>query len=296
LDCSYGFRPRRSAHQALEAVRKAVRSGRNEVYDLDLQSYFDTIPHDKLMAALRVRITDRTVLKLIRMWLKAPVIDERDGGGPRRRHQGTPQGGVISPLLANVFLHWFDVFFHSVTGPGHWAYAKLVRYADDAVVLARYQGPQLRQWLEDTLEIRMELQINRAKTRVVDLQTPGESFDFLGYTFRYDRDLLGGSHRYLNVGPSKKATAREREKLRSLISARTASVPLPELVTSLNRHLRGWLNYFSYGYPAMAHRVIRNHLNTRLRQHLRRRSQRPYRLPKGVTLHQHLQQMGLLLS
>ena len=131
LDCSYGFRTGRSAHQALATIRDHVKSGRREVYDADLQGYFDSIPHDKLRAALRLRIVDRSVLKLIRMWLEAPVVDEREGGPPRRSTKGTPQGGVISPLLANVYLHWFDKVFHGKTGPARFASARLVRYADD---------------------------------------------------------------------------------------------------------------------------------------------------------------------
>src|ERR1700731_1615428 len=108
LDCSYGFRPERSAQQALEAIRANLAAGYREVYDADLQGYFDSIPHDKLMACLRMRITDRTVLKLIRMWVETPVIEETDEGPKSTRpEQGTPQGGVISPLLANVYLHWF---------------------------------------------------------------------------------------------------------------------------------------------------------------------------------------------
>jgi len=295
LDCSYGFRPRRSAHQALAEVRGHIRSGAREIYDLDLQSYFDSIPHDKLMAALRVRIADRSVLKLIRMWLEAPVVNSNGGSGPRRQDKGTPQGGVISPLLANIYLHWFDVRFHRPEGPGDWAKAKMVRYADDVVILAYYQGAGIGRWIEATLEDWMGLQLNRAKTRVIDLKTPGESLDFLGYTFRYDRDLNGGSHRYLNVMPSKRALAREREALRRKISRRTQSVPLPLLVQSLNRHLNGWLNYFSFGYPAMARRAVGHHLYVRLRQHLRRRSQRSYRPPAGQTLYARLKELGLVL-
>lgn len=131
VDCSYGFRPGRSAHQALAVIRDHVKSGRREVYDADLEGYFDSIPHDKLIAALRMRIVDRSVLKLIRMWLKAPVVDERKGGPPRRSKKGTPQGGVVSPLLANVYLHWFDHVFHGKNGPAQFAGARLVRYADD---------------------------------------------------------------------------------------------------------------------------------------------------------------------
>ena len=155
LDVSYGFRPGRSAHQALERIREHLQAGYNEIYDADLQGYFDSIPHNKLMACIRMRIVDRSVLKLIRMWLKSPIIEEdQEGGGIKKRYpkQGTPQGGVISPLLANLYLHWFDKVFHYSDGPAKRAGAKLVRYADDFVILARYQGKRLQEWVESKIE------------------------------------------------------------------------------------------------------------------------------------------------
>jgi len=187
LDCSFGFRPKRSAHQALEEIRENLEAGRREVYDADLQSYFDTIPHDKLMAALQTRVVDRSVLHLIRLWLQAVVVEEDKKGGPpkvSRPKQGTPQGGVISPLLANLYLHWFDKKFHSDEGPYQWANARLVRYADDFVIMARYVGHRIQNFTESLLEGRFALKINRDKTRVVKLNEPGANLNFLGYTFR----------------------------------------------------------------------------------------------------------------
>ena len=146
-DCSYGFRPNRSAHQALEEIRTHLKGGFQAVYDADLKGYFDSIPHDKLMACVRMRVVDRSVLKLIRMWLETPVVEPGgDGSGPdkwSRSQKGTPQGGVISPLLANVYLHWFDKAFHRADGPACWANAKLVRYADDCAPRAQRaeEGP-----------------------------------------------------------------------------------------------------------------------------------------------------------
>jgi len=139
-DCSYGFRPGRSAHQALEEIRGQVKAGYQAVYDADLKAYFDSIPRDKLLACVRMRVVDRSVLQLIRMWLETPVVEPDGKGQPgkwSRPRKGTPQGGVISPLLSNVYLHWFDKLFHRADGPAQWAGAKLVRYADDFVVLAR---------------------------------------------------------------------------------------------------------------------------------------------------------------
>ena len=293
-DCSYGFRPGKSAHQALAAIRGHLDGGYREVYDADLKGYFDSIPHDKLMSALRMRITDRSVLKLIRLWLEAPVVDEDEGGMGKRSRQGTPQGGVISPLLANLFLHWFDKFFHQADGPARWANAKLVRYADDFVILARYQGGRLQEWVETVLEQRMGLTLNRDKTKIVRLAERGETLDFLGYTFRYVRDRHGRPRRYLDVGPSKKAVAKEREWLKARTGSTYSFLPIPALILLLNEHRAGWANYFSYGYPRKALRDLNHYTQLRLAAHLRRRSQRRYRLPDGVSLYRHLADLGLV--
>jgi RNA-directed DNA polymerase len=296
LDCSYGFRPGRSAHQALDAIGAHLKAGYRSVYDADLKGYFDTIPHGKLLAAVGMRVSDGSVLKLIRQWLRAPVVEAGDDGPPKvtRSQRGTPQGGVISPLLANVYLHWFDMRFHAASGPARYAGAKLVRYADDFVVLARYQGQRLIVHVEGLLESWMGLTLNRDKTRVVDLGVEGASLDFLGFTFRYDRDLYGSSRRYLNVTPSKSAVARERAKLRELTGSRMCFVPTPALVQRLNRHLRGWANYFGHGYPRVAFRAINHYVRRRLAVHLRRRSQRRHRSSAGTTLYAHCQQLGVL--
>ena len=300
LDCSWGFRPGRSAHEALAEVRRNILEGRKAVYDADLSTYFDSIPHDKLMKCLRMRVVDRSVLKLIRMWLTAPVVepsDGQDGSGPpkvSRRKKGTPQGGVISPLLANIFLHWFDVKFHRRDGPYRWANARLVRYADDFVILARCVGGRIARFAEDTLEGWMGLTINRRKTRTVKLTESKASVDFLGYTFRYDRDLHGRPHRYLNATPSKKALAREREAVRGLTSPCWGFLPVPVLIGRLNRHLVGWKRYFEWGYGRRACREVNRFVRERLVRHLRRRSQRPYRLAAGTTWYAEFERLGLV--
>ena len=297
LDCSYGFRPGRSAHQALEEIRQNLQAGRREVYDADLQSYFDTIPHDKLLIAVQTRVVDRSVLSLIRMWLQAVVVEEdkKSGGPPKvsRPKQGTPQGGVISPLLANLYLHWFDKKFHGEQGPHRWANARLVRYADDFVIMAKYMGHRIRDFTESLLEGRFGLKINRDKTRVVKLNEPSVGLDFLGYTFRYDKDRQGRGHRYLNVFPSKKALERERQKLREMTRPKMCFKPVVALIAETNRHLKGWANYFSRGYPRDAFRQINAFVRERLTRHLKRRSQRPYRPPKGVTWYAQLDRLGL---
>jgi RNA-directed DNA polymerase len=297
LDCSYGFRPKRSAHQALEEIRGHIQAGYQAVYDADLKGYFDSIPHSQLLACVRARIVDRSVLQLIRMWLEAPVVEEKEGqGGVRqwsRAKQGTPQGGVVSPLLANLYLHWFDALFQGPQGPARKADVKLVRYADDFVALAKQMGTETIEFIESRLEGKFQLEINREKTRVVDLREEGASLDFLGYTFRYDRDLQGRDRKYLNVFPSKKAVQREREKLHEMTDSPQCFKPIPVLIGELNRHLRGWANYFSLGYPSSVYCEIERHVQGRLIQHLQRRSPRPYRLPEGEHWLSHLARLGL---
>jgi RNA-directed DNA polymerase len=298
LDCSYGFRPGRSAHQALEEIRGHLQAGYQAVYDADLKGYFDSIPHAELLACVRVRVVDRSVLKLIRMWLEAPAVERSEGrgGGSKwsRPKKGTPQGGVASPLLANLYLHWFDALFHGPQGPARWADAKLVRYADDFVVLAKQMGSETIEYIESRLEGKFQLEINREKTRVVDLRKEGASLNFLGYTFRYDRDRKGRDRKYLNVFPSRKAVQREREKLHEMTQSRQCFKPIPILIGELNRHLKGWMNYFSFGYPTSAYCEIERYVRDRLIQHLQRRSQRPHRPPRGEPWLQHLAKLGLI--
>jgi len=293
--CSYGFRPGRNAHQALDQVQAALQTGRCEVYDADLASYFDTIDHARLMQQLERRIADRSVLHLIRLWLGCPMVEEDDHGRRSVTHprQGTPQGGVISPLLANVYLHDFDRAFHAKNGPAQFAKARLVRYADDFVVLARWMGPRIGAWVERMLEQDLGLTMNRTKTRVVGLHAPGTSLDFLGFTLRYDRDRFGRGGRYLNVTPSQRAQTRVREKLRGLTSARTKT-SLPDTIAAVNTLLRGWTSYFRYGYPRGTFRALNYYLHVRFRGFLRNRSQRrshPFR--RGESLSAGLHRYGL---
>ena len=299
-DCSYGFRAERSAHQALSEIRGHLKAGYGAVYDADLKGYFDTIPHDKLMACLRMRISDRQVLKLIRLWLKSPVIEpDLKGSGKggnvskvTRRDRGTPQGGVISPLLANLYLHWFDRVFHREGGPAKWANAKLVRYADDFVVLARYIDHRMVDWIESKIERWMDLTINQEKTQVLNLREAGTRLDFLGHSFRYVRSRKG--NRYLRIEPSEKALVCEYEALRELINKHRCFVPLPQMIGDVNKHLRGWANYFRYGHYQRTFHKVNWFVNERLYGHLKRRSQRPWKPPEGSSAYAHFKRMGLL--
>jgi RNA-directed DNA polymerase len=294
LDSSFGFRPGKNAHQAIDAIRHHLAAGLVEVYDADLKSYFDTIPHDQLMKCLERRIADGAVLTLIRQWLECPVEETSDQGKTTRTRpkQGTPQGGVISPLLANLYLHWFEKAFCRGNGPATWAKARLARYADDFVVLARHQTRRLTGWIEGLLEGRFGLTINREKTRIVRLTTAGESLTFLGFTLRYDRSRFERSRRYLNVFPSAKALNRARARLHELTDRRRNFESITEVVAEVSRWLGSWGQYFRYGYPSQAFAQLNWYATERLRHHLRRRSQRPYRVPEGESYYAHLQRLG----
>jgi len=253
LDVSYGFRPGRSAKGALEEIRSHLEAGFCAVYDADLASYFDTIPHRKLLACLRRR-------------------------------------GVISPLLANVYLHELDLRWHQRGGPRQTWNARLVRYADDFVVLARFIGEPIRQFLRELLEGKMELKLNQEKTRIVNLRERGASLDFLGYTFRFDRSKRGGW--YLNQFPSKKALARRRAELRALTQRRSRRT-LTEVVAEMNRTQLGWGRYFCMGYPFEAFSALDWYAFQRVIRFARRRSQRPMRSPPGKTHYAWLKTLGV---
>jgi RNA-directed DNA polymerase len=293
LEASYGYRPGRQAHEALAAIVRNVQEGYAAIYDADLQAYFDSIPHDKLLKCVERRVADRSVLRLLRQWLVAPVEERDENGRPKRSRPthgiGTPQGGVISPLLANLYLHWMDVTFHRRSGPGTWAKARLVRYADDFVIMAKYIGPRIPAWVEATVQGWLGLTINREKTRIVTL-TPkhGASLDFLSYTFRYDWDRHGRGTRYFTAEPSTKALARIKQALRELISSQHSFVPIPQLIAQVNRKLRGWQQYFSFGRPRGAYRVINAFVIDRLTHQLQRRSQRPSRPPGDMSWYGYL--------
>ena len=296
-DCSHGFRPGRSAHDALEAIREQLRAGRCTVYDADLEGYFDSIPHDKLDGLSADAGGGR------KRAAADQAVAESTGGGDRaggkrkvkRNDKGTPQGGVISPLLANIYLHWFDAVFCRADGPAQWAKAKLVRYCDDFVVLARYVSKDLQEFIEEKIEVWLGLKINREKTRIIDLRRRARSWTSLAIALATRTISTGRGQKYWNMQPSKQALAREREKLREMSGYNQCAKPLPELIEELNLHLRGWANYFSKGYPAKAFRHINHYVRLRVSRHLRRRSQRAWRVPKGVSLYDYLhRRLGLI--
>lgn len=294
LECSHGFRPGRSAHDALEQIQEEIRSGKKQAYDADLASYFDTIPHEKLMKCVEKRVTDGSILKLIRMWLKATVVEEtKDGKPPRyyRPKQGTPQGGVISPLLANLYLHFFDLMFHKEYGPGKWAQAKLIRYADDFVILAKHVGTRISEFVKLTLEDKMGLKINQEKTAIRNLDGKGNNLEFLGYVYRKEK-AKHWSGWYNNMLPSPKALQRIRTKIQEKTNRRNSFKPTEQVIRELNRTLEGWTQYFSKGYCAPAYHAVDSYAQIKLIKHLKRRSQRGYRRPKESSWYQYLETLG----
>jgi RNA-directed DNA polymerase len=290
MDCSYGFRPGRSQKDALAEIRSHLNAGFCAVYDADIQSYFDAIDHRKLIACLRRRVVDRSVLSLIRMWLSCPVLGE--DGSFKASTSGTPQGGVISPLLSNVYLHELDLRWHRPDGPRRTCNARLVRYADDFVVLGRFIVPRIEAFLKGLLEGKMGLTLHPDKTRILDLRKPGVSLDFLGYTFRRDRSWTCKG-RYLNLFMSNKALKRKKSEIKDL-TGRKQSLRLIDLIYLLNQKLLRGFRYYSEGYPSMPFHKMDRYVRTRMRRILRSRSQKRMRVPPGMTVEAWLHSLGLV--
>jgi RNA-directed DNA polymerase len=279
----------------MDQIKANLKAGRKEVCDADMSSFFDTIDHGLLMEKLERRIADKHVLKLIRMWLRSPVVEKDKEGKEKmtRPKSGTPQGGVISPLLANVYLHDFDRAFHEKGGPQQFANARLVRYADDFVVMARFIGPKITKWLEKTLEGELKLTINREKTTIVRMDQERATLDFLGFTLRYDMDRYGRKTRYLNIFPSDKAMNRIRDRVRQRTSSGYKK-PIKEVIEEVNEIRRGWANYFRYGYPSKRFRALDHFTRYRFHMFMRNRSQRHNKpLREGEGLFAGMQRLGL---
>jgi RNA-directed DNA polymerase len=269
---SYGFRPKRSAHDAIEDISYALNCGYTEVIDADVSKYFDTIPHAKLMAVVAERIVDSSILHIIQMWLKAPVIEvSKDGtkrsiGGGKANTKGTPQGGVISPLLANLYLHILDRLWHKKQLQSKLG-ARLVRYADDFVVLCRKGTEQAMAIVRRVLE-RLGLVLNENKTRVVDARK--ESFRFLGFELRMGRSQRTG-RLYPLVQPSRKALKEIKDSITALTLRRMTPIPLSVIIERVNTALRGWVGYFHYRNCSKALKNLKFHVEGRVRTHLRKR-------------------------
>jgi RNA-directed DNA polymerase len=275
-DGAYGYRPGRSATDAIQAVHRLICRGYTDVVDADLSKYFDTIPHADLLKSVARRISDRHMLWLIKQWLKAP-IEERDGEG--RRHmsggktstRGTPQGGVASPLLANLYMDRFLKHWRR-SGRGDAFCAHIVNYADDFVILSQGYAAEALAWTRSVMT-KLGLSLNEAKTSLKD--AGAERFDFLGYSFGphcYQRN----GNRYLGASPSQKSVGRVKAKVDGVLRPGNMQ-PWPEVCGQLNSVLRGWSAYFSHGTRRRAYRAIDNHVCDRVRHFLGRRHKVPGR-------------------
>jgi RNA-directed DNA polymerase len=273
---AYGYRPGRTAREAVQEVHRALCAGHTEVIDGDVSQYFDAIPHGDLLKSLARRISDRKMLRLLKMWRQAPVAERTPGGGWRfsggkRATRGTPQGGVVSPLLANVYMNRYLKVFR-LRGLDRRYGARLVNYADDFGVLCRMGAAEVlaqsRRWFT-----QMGLRLNEQKTRVCDGRR--EAFTFLGYTFgpmRYRKD----GHGYLGAAPAKQAVKRVKGRIRQVLRPGNQGT-WDEVRDELNRVVRGWANYFAYGTRLMAYRAVDHYVDDRVRHFLRRRHKVPTR-------------------
>ena len=248
------------------------------MFDADLSAYFDTIPHKELLQLVGKRISDKNVLHLIKMWLKAPVMDNGRLTGGKKNKLGTPQGGVISPLLANIYLHELDKAVNREAGVFYKSGIKIIRYADDWVLMAKRIPQRVLDHLNKLLK-RMKLKLNEDKSKIVNALD--ESFDFLGHTFRLDDDILGRkSGKYWNVEPSSKSQMKVRDKIREYLRY-NGHKPPQDVANALNTITRGWINYFSIKgvtYPGKAKRNLRYYLRGKLTRYYRRKSQRKCKL------------------
>jgi RNA-directed DNA polymerase len=269
---SYGFRPKKSAHGAVDEIAEALHQGYTQVIDADLSKYFDSIPHAKLLAVMAERIVDGAMLHIIKLWLKAPVIGEdKDGtrknvGGGKANSKGTPQGGVISPLLSNCYLHLLDRIWerHQLS----WKLkARIVRYADDFVVLCAGKVDAPLNAVRQVLG-RLDLALNETKTRIVDARQ--ESFNFLGFAIRVSKGWKTGKS-YPHACPAPKSLVKIKDRITQLTARERTPIPLSDIIGSVNATLRGWVNYFHYRNSCSALGKVKAHAEERLRIHLMNR-------------------------
>jgi RNA-directed DNA polymerase len=286
---SYGFRPKRDAHQAMDDLSLQLRMGKTQVIDADISKYFDTISHDKLLALVAERIVDKNILRLIKMWLKAPVVEEGEDGKKRYEgnDKGTPQGGVISPLLANIYLHVLDWIWKEQKVQERYG-ARLIRYADDFVVLCSGPTEKILRGIRIVLA-GLRLRLNEEKTRVVDARE--RSFNFLGFTVQAVTNPKTGKTFPL-IRPSKKAMAKVKVEIKALTCRRTLALPTEVVIEKLNELVRGWTGYFYYGNCTRDLTRIKGFLDERVRIYLRRKhgkKSRGYRMYPYRYLYETLQ-------
>ena len=289
---AYGYRPNRSAQDAIRKVDELLHEGYTDVVDADLSKYFDTIPHSELMQCVARRVVDKHMLHLVKMWLKVPVEERDEKTGKKRlmggkdNDRGTPQGGVISPLLANLYMNRMLKGWRQ-TGRAEQFRARIVSYADDFVILSRGKAKEALEWTRGVLE-RLGLTLNEKKTSIRDARQ--ERFDFLGYTFgpHYSRRT---GWKYIGHSPSKKSVSRMKQNVGDEL--KPGSKPWDEVRDRLNQKLKGWKAYFGLGSTARAYRAIDEHVEERVRHFLRRRHKVPTQGTSQFSMKRIFGEMGI---
>lgn len=264
-ECSYGFRPKRTAHQALREIKQLLRRGYIQIIDADLKSYFDTIPHKRLMELIAKRIKDKNILKLIKQWLKAGIINE--GAIERNGVTGTPQGGVISPLLANIYLNELDRIWKKKYEKQFSAH--LIRYADDFVIMSG-RNPQEAYEAVQAIIAELELTLNKEKTKLLNMGV--DKLTFLGYSFKKIYGRKRGAKHFVSF-PSAKAMKAIMEKVREATS-RKISEKAETIISRLNPIIRGWANYYIEGNSAKWFSNLRNYVENKIRRFIQRHRQK----------------------
>jgi len=265
---SYGFRPNRSAHQAMDDISFHLYKGKTQVIDADISKYFDSIPHDKLLKLVAKRIVDKNILRLIKLWLKAPVVEEGEDGKKRYigNDRGTPQGGVLSPLLANIYLNVLDTVWKLKKVQECYG-ARLVRYADDFVVLTKGNTERVLRGIKAVLG-HLSLSLNTEKTKIIEAKQDG--FNFLGFAIRLVKNPRTGKTFPL-IRPSQKAMKRIRAEIRQLTCKRNHTLPEEIVIGNLNEIVRGWVNYFYYRHCSRSMSVLKYYLERRVKIFLKRK-------------------------
>ena len=291
---SYGFRPKRSVKGAIIAIKQEIKKGHDMVYDAALSKYFDTIPHDKLEIALKERISDPRVLQLIKLWLKTPIAEE-DGHytGGKKNHKGTPQGGVISPLLANIYMNLLDRIVNNPSSYFSKNGVRMIRYADDFILMSKHINQEVIKRIHNYLN-RMGLTINEQKSKLV--MAKEESFDFLGFTFRYDNSVIFKGTRFWNIRTKDKSQKKIRQKINTKLKL-IGHYPAKNVVRELNPIIRGWMNYYrieKVSYTQVAFRTLEDYLRNRMLRYYNRKSQRKSNLYKSQAFDMLVKEYGLI--
>jgi len=291
---SFGFRPEKSAQGAIKSIKENLKQGKTDIYDADLSSYFDTIPHDKLMKALEERISDHDVLRLIKSWLKVPIHEKGRISGGKTNKTGTPQGGVISPLLANIYLNLLDRNVEKLGSIFEKAGIKIVRYADDFVLMGKEITQDAKEKITQLTE-KLGLTINEEKTRHIKATEKG-GFDFLGFNIRYDKSQYNKGQYYWNIHPSKKKEKKFRAKIKEFLTTKLTR-PIQEVIKGLNERILGHYNYYiipKVSYLRNETLRFRNYLEMKLYRYTQRKSQRACKR-YGYNVYEHLREhLGLI--